>query len=104
MAKFDLLGFGNEPKRIPVGQSMRTKLLVRSKGKCEKCHRSFEGIKPHIHHKDGNPKNNKMTNLKVLCPNCHSSAHDKPIKKKPITEFENPFMGKTSRKNPFFSL
>ena len=98
MAKFDLLGFGNnEPKRIPVRQSMKTKLLVRSKGKCEKCHQSLEGIKPHIHHKDGNPKNNKISNLKVLCPNCHSSAHDKPIKRKKSKDDFNPLFGK----NPF---
>lgn len=25
-----------------------------------------------IHHKDGNYKNNKINNLQVLCPNCHS--------------------------------
>jgi 5-methylcytosine-specific restriction endonuclease McrA len=96
MAKFDPFGFGSQPKRIPVGQSQRTKLLVRSKGKCEKCHRSLDGIKPHIHHKDGDPKNNKMTNLKVLCPNCHSSAHDKPIRKKKSSDGgpESPFFGR----------
>ncbi len=96
MAKFDPFRFGSQPKRIPVGQSLRTKLLVRAKGKCEKCHCSLDGIKPHIHHKDGDPKNNKMTNLKVLCPNCHSSAHDKPIRKKKSSDggFENPFFGR----------
>ncbi len=102
MTKIDLFGFGNEPKRIPVGQSMRTKLLVRSKGKCEKCHISLEGIKPHVHHKDGNPKNNKISNLKILCPNCHSNAHDKPIKKKPKDEVANLLFGKPSKRNPFF--
>ena len=71
-----------EKKRIPVGQSTRTKLLIRAKGKCEKCHNSLTGIKPHIHHKDGDPKNNKMFNLTVLCPNCHSTVHDKPVRRK----------------------
>jgi 5-methylcytosine-specific restriction endonuclease McrA len=102
MTKIDLLGFGNEPKRIPVGQHMRTKLLVRSKGKCEKCLRSLDGVKPHIHHKDGDPKNNKMSNLKVLCPNCHSNVHDKPIKRKSKNNVENLLFGKPSKRNPLF--
>ena len=102
MTKIDLLGFGNEPKRIPVGQRMRGKLLIRSKGKCEKCRRSLEGVKPHIHHKDGNSKNNKISNLKVLCPNCHSSAHDKPIKKKPKDDIGNLLFGKPSKRNLLF--
>jgi hypothetical protein len=92
MPKFDLLGFGAEPKRTPVRVSMIKKLLIRSGGKCEKCHHSLVGVKPHIHHKDGDPKNNKMSNLKVLCPNCHSNVHDKPIKRKPKND------------NPFFSF
>ena len=24
-----------------------------------------------LDHKDGNPKNNRLSNLRVLCPNCH---------------------------------
>lgn len=31
----------------------------------------------------GKPKNNKKSNLKVLCPNCHSYIHTKSIKRKP---------------------
>lgn len=25
-----------------------------------------------LHHKDGNPRNNKIKNLQILCPNCHA--------------------------------
>jgi 5-methylcytosine-specific restriction endonuclease McrA len=25
-----------------------------------------------LEHKDGNSENNKLTNLELLCPNCHS--------------------------------
>lgn len=28
----------------------------------------------HLHHKDGNHNNNKLKNLEVLCPNCHSQT------------------------------
>jgi 5-methylcytosine-specific restriction endonuclease McrA len=92
------MSFGNnplwgkpEPRRKPVSQSARTKVLVRAKGKCEKCAHSLEDVKPHIHHRDGNPKNNKLSNLQVLCPNCHSKIHDKPIKKKPNSNNGNIF-------------
>jgi 5-methylcytosine-specific restriction endonuclease McrA len=79
----DFLGRDPERKRTPVTQSTRTKALMRSKGKCEKCRKHITGgVKPHIHHKDGDPTNNRLSNLKVLCPNCHSAAHDKPIRRK----------------------
>jgi hypothetical protein len=28
----------------------------------------------HLHHVDGNSKNNSLSNLKILCPNCHSQT------------------------------
>lgn len=28
----------------------------------------------HLHHCDGNPDNNNLDNLQVLCPNCHSQT------------------------------
>lgn len=47
--------------------------------KCSRCgfseHKEILGI----HHKDRNNKNNKMENLEVLCPNCHSIEHKKHI-------------------------
>lgn len=63
-------------KRKPVSQSIRTKALVRAKGKCQLCHRSLSNITPHIHHKDGNPRHNTLSNVIVLCPNCHSRRHE----------------------------
>ena len=30
-----------------------------------------------VHHKDGNNKNNIVTNLEVLCQNCHTQKHSK---------------------------
>jgi len=79
-----------EPKREPIPSSLRTELLLRAKGKCEKCHREFYklGIKPHFHHKYGNPKNNKPSNILVLCPNCHSTFHKwKTVKEENIFGF-----------------
>lgn len=69
--------FWEEPRREPIPRSLRTKLLLRCRGKCEVCGLDFvkEGVRPHFHHKDGNPKNNKPSNLIVVCPNCHSKLH-----------------------------
>jgi predicted HNH restriction endonuclease len=44
--------------------------LARSGGSCERCRRGLHG-RYHIHHKDMNPHNNELSNLLVLCPNCH---------------------------------
>ena len=47
--------------------------------KCERCgyseHLSILGV----HHKDRNRKNNDLSNLEVLCPNCHSMEHSKHV-------------------------
>jgi len=61
--------------RNPVGSGKKTDALIRAKGKCQKCGKSLEGLRPHIHHKNGNPSDNRSSNLIVLCPNCHSTMH-----------------------------
>jgi 5-methylcytosine-specific restriction endonuclease McrA len=79
-----------EPRKEPIPRSLRTELLLRCKGKCEKCGLDFhkEGIRPHFHHKDGNPKNNKPSNLIVVCPNCHSKFHKwKTVKEEDLFGF-----------------
>ena len=53
------------------------KLLFESKikqNKCENCKLSKwlnKDIPLELHHIDGNKYNNKLENLKILCPNCH---------------------------------
>jgi hypothetical protein len=66
-----------EPSRKPVPIRVQKKVLLRCKGKCENCGLDFNkrGVKPHIHHIDGNPKHNKASNLIVVCPNCHTKLH-----------------------------
>lgn len=56
---------------------IRNYLLEKQEYKCEICgwgkKNPYSGLIPlQIHHKDGNFKNNTISNLQVLCPNCHS--------------------------------
>jgi hypothetical protein len=56
---------------------MKKYLLEKYENKCSICgwnqKHSLTGKSPlHLHHKDGNWKNNSEENLTILCPNCHS--------------------------------
>ena len=84
---------------IPL--SVQKKIFVRSRGFCESCGIDLAFVEGEIHHRDRNTENNKMDNLVLLCPNCHSSMHhnlDGSLKKKDldiIQEFpyiQNPFL------------
>ena len=47
------------------------------KERCEECGLSMWRNKPltlEFHHKDGNKDNNEISNIQVLCPNCHSQT------------------------------
>jgi 5-methylcytosine-specific restriction endonuclease McrA len=70
-----ILGETSRKKRKPVGYGKRGDVLIRAKGRCERCGMNLQGIRPHIHHKNGKPSDNKLSNLIVLCPNCHSTMH-----------------------------
>ncbi len=64
-----------------IGSSILKKKLLRAnvlKSECDECGNtgSWNG-KPlclQLDHKDGNPSNNSITNLRILCPNCHSQT------------------------------
>lgn len=60
-----------------ISDSIRTYLLQKYNNKCQKC--GWGELNPitgkcplEIHHIDGNHANNKLDNLELLCPNCHS--------------------------------
>ena len=62
-------------KTPPVPAALKNKLYYeRANGACEHCGERVD--QPHVHHikprADGGP--NTMSNLIVLCPNCHSKA------------------------------
>jgi len=77
---FNILG--HEPKRKAVRTSDRKHLLDYQKGKCWKCKKSFKrmNVRTYIHHKNLNPKDNRISNLALVCPNCHDKIHQKEKK------------------------
>jgi len=68
----------NGNKSIGISSHVRRYVLERADYKCEKCGvgNVWNG-KPltlQIDHIDGNYKNNKPGNHRVLCPNCHTQT------------------------------
>jgi hypothetical protein len=61
---------------VNVRKAMKRRGLIE---KCEKC--GYNEVKDilGIHHKDENRKNNKIENLMIVCPTCHSLIHRKHI-------------------------
>lgn len=62
---------------LNIKQFIRNYLIKESGNKCSKCgwniiHSVTKKCPLEINHIDGNPTNNDISNLEVLCPNCHA--------------------------------
>ena len=55
------------------------KLKNEQKLPCDRCNRPYDETKRggymDIHHIDGNPQNNYLANLRILCKSCHAIIH-----------------------------
>lgn len=65
---------------LPIMGRTLAKYLIRRRGpRCEVCTNTMWNCKPitlEVHHIDGNPKNNVVENLQLVCPNCHSQTNN----------------------------
>ncbi len=64
------------PNFTTVRKSMLRRNLINI---CNRCEYSEFPVILGVHHKDRNRNNNNISNLEVLCPNCHSLEHRKHI-------------------------
>jgi hypothetical protein len=70
------------PNALPITSHKLKLKLIRDglkADKCEYCGNShWLGVKLplELHHEDGNHYNNELSNLKIVCPNCHSVLGD----------------------------
>jgi hypothetical protein len=79
------LYYSNNDIIIPSSR-LRKKLIEDGvkKDSCELCNLTEwlgQKIPLELHHIDGNRFNNKIENLQILCPNCHSLTHNHSTKK-----------------------
>ena len=66
---------GNKRNYIDGKQTYRTVAFREKEHKCERCqYDTVIGILT-VHHKDRNRMNNHISNLEILCPNCHYIDH-----------------------------
>lgn len=55
-------------------RALKIKLLKLRGGQCERCGYSTREILQ-VHHKNRNHSDNRVTNLELICPNCHCKEH-----------------------------
>lgn len=103
--KLDTSHFVHPPSRFPslpedvllLGTKSQTSVIRRcliyhglKEYKCEKCGQlpfwEDADLTIELHHKNKNPKDNRLGNLQFLCPNCHTQMHKhKTRKNKQVT-------------------
>jgi HNH endonuclease len=60
--------------KVKSGQALKTRLLQIKGKNCERCSYNKYDILQ-IHHIDRNRNNNDLSNLELICPNCHYEEH-----------------------------
>lgn len=74
-------------ERIAIPKEIERKLLVESGNKCSvsRCNESYS---LEIHHINGDPSDNRESNLIVLCPNHHALAESGKIDRKALVAYK----------------
>lgn len=60
--------------KVKDEQTLKLRLMASRGTVCERCGYDKKQIL-NVHHKDRNHGNNDMSNLELLCPNCHGEEH-----------------------------
>ena len=65
---------GSPRDKVKDQRSIKLRVFASKGEKCELCGYNKKGIL-NVHHKDKNRQNNDLSNLELLCPNCHAEKH-----------------------------
>ena len=60
--------------KVVTERRLKIRLIAQRGTKCERCGYSKLEIL-HVHHKDRDRKNSDLSNLELICPNCHCEEH-----------------------------
>jgi len=77
---FDFFDRKIDKERKSTPTRIKKLALQRAGDKCERCGIRFDGFTPDYHHKNYNPNDNSLSNIEVLCPNCHRKETVNPTK------------------------
>lgn len=69
-----------KPKRKSISKSLRETIRAKQGCKCKKCDTSLKRG-GHIHHRNGNTRDNSISNLELLCKSCHNKRTSDKKKK-----------------------
>ena len=65
---------GSPRDKVKSQQALKLKLLKEHGNKCERCsYAKYEILQ--VHNKDRNRNHNELSNLELICPNCHYEEH-----------------------------
>ena len=65
---------GRPKDKVKDQRSLKLRLFALRGEKCEMCGYNKKEIL-NVHHKDKNRNHNELSNLELLCPNCHAEKH-----------------------------
>lgn len=60
--------------KVVTVRRLKVRLFSIRGAQCERCGYSKKEVLQ-VHHKDRNPTHNDLTNLELICPNCHYEEH-----------------------------
>ena len=67
-------GIGRPRDKVKSSRILKLRLMKERGKSCERCnYNKYEILQ--IHHKNRNKMDNKIENLEIICPNCHSEEH-----------------------------